>query len=44
MNEKENKQIYQFQVGYMLYPILSINKAFREKVKNNLDLTFSSKK
>ena len=27
-NEKESKQIYQFQFGYMLNPGLKINKAF----------------
>ena len=42
-NEKESKQIYQFQVGYMLNPGLIINKDFREQAKINLYLTVSSK-
>ena len=41
MNEKENKKMHQFQVGYMLNTELNINKAFKEHVEINLANTLS---
>ena len=43
-NEKEKNQINKFQVESMLNPVLNTNKAFREQVEINLNLTFDSKK
>ena len=44
INEKENKQIHQFQVEYMPNPGLNINKAFREQVESNMAFEFNLKK
>ena len=43
INEKENKQIHQFQVEYMPNPGLNINKAFREQVESNMALELDLK-
>ena len=41
MNEKGEKTIYQFQVGFMLNPVLNIKKAFKEKSEINMEKYFS---
>ena len=43
VHENENKQIYQFQVGFMLNHILKFNEAFKEQVEIDVALNFNSK-
>ena len=38
--EEKNQRIYEFSIGYIMNPNLSMNKSFREQVKVSMRPTF----